>query len=202
MRIKNRLYPYPILRPSIGDYLRSTFKCNITSTISENECIFQFDMVCDNATILELIKSGKAVYAIHLECKYTYYRILKCFSSPKSSFHLDGNLVDQQVEVCPVIMASDDIDGYTCSDLDSVYAGEHIVFKRGNPIAIGNQVTVEITKQKDNLKKLSQPFCVLPYPDSSPMRPIQKHASIDYSDNNQIIIYLPKEDFAIRFTKA
>ena len=197
MRIKNRLYPYPVLRPTTGDYLHSTFKCAIEPQLSEKECRFQFEMVCTNKTILKLIDSGKAMYAVHLECKYTYYRDLQY--SPKAKFiiNLDSSLVDQQVEVCPVIIVTEDIAGYTCPDLDDIYAGENIIIKNGNPIAIGNQATIEIAKEKDTLKKLSQPFCVLPYPDNNPMRPAEKYASIDYSDNNQLIIYLPEKDFAI-----
>lgn len=197
MRIKNRLYPYPVLRPSAGDYLHSTFKCTIVPQTSEKECRFFFDMVCSNDTILNLIEAGKAIYAVHIECKYTYYRDLKYSTDAKFSIKLDGSLVDQQVEVCPVIIVTEDIVGYTCPDLDDIYAGELIVIKNGNPIAIGNQATIEITKEKDNLKKLSQPFCILPYPDDNPARPAEKFASIDYTDNNQMIIYLPKEDFAI-----
>lgn len=197
MRIKNRLYPYPVLRPSTGDYLYSTFKCTIDPQISEKECKFLFEMVCSNKTILKLIEDGKATYAVHIECKYTYYRNLKSSTDAKFSVKLDGSLVDQQVEVCPVIIVTEDIEGYTSPDLDDVYIGENIVIKNGNPIAIGNQATIEITKEKDNLKKLSQPFCILPYPDNNPTRPIEKFASIDYTDNNQLIIYLPKEDFSI-----
>lgn len=197
MRIKNRLYPYPVLRPVTGDYTHSTFKCSIVPQISEKECKFFFEMVCTNQTILKLIEDGKATYAVHLECKYTYYRDLKYSSDAKFSIKLDGSTVDQQVEVCPVIIVTEDITGYTCPDLDEIYAGENIVIKNGNPIAIGNQATIEIAKEKDNLKKLSQPFCVLPYPDNNPARPAEKYASIDYTDNNQLIIYLPKEDFAI-----
>lgn len=197
MRIKNRLYPYPVLRPSTGDYLHSTFKCTIDPQISEKECKFLFEMVCSNKTILKLIEDGKATYAVHIECKYTYYRDLKGSTVAKFSIKLDASLVDQQVEICPVIIATEDLEGYTCPDLDDVYIGEHIVIKNGNPIAIGNQTTIEITKEKDNLKKLSQPFCILPYPDDNPTRPVEKFASIDYMDNNQLIIYLPKEDFAI-----
>lgn len=197
MRIKNRLYPYPVLRPFTGDYLHSTFKCTVVPQISEKECNFLFEMVCDNRTILKLIEDGKAMYAVHIECKYTYYRDLKFSPDARFSIKLDGSLVDQQIEVCPVIIVTEDVVGYTCPDLDEVYVGEHIVIKSGNPIAIWNQATIEITKEKDNLKKLSQPFCVLPYPDDNPTMPVEKYASIDYTDNNQLIIYLPKEDFAI-----
>lgn len=197
MRIKNRLYPYPVLRPSTEDYLHSTFECAIVPQISEKECKFRFEMVCNNKTILKLIEDGRATYAVHIECKYTYYRDLKVSTGAQFSVKLDGSLVDQQIEVCPVIIAIEDIEGYTCPDLDDVYIGENIVIKNGNPIAIGNQSTIEITKEKDNLKKLSQPFCILPYPDDNPTRPVEKFASIDYTDNNQLIIYLPKEDFAI-----
>lgn len=196
MRIKNRLYPYPVLRPSTGDYLRSTFKCTITPQISATECKFLFEMVCTNKTILQMIEAGKATYAVHVECKYTYYRTLKCAPVAKFSIVLESGSVDRALEICPVIIVTEDIVGYTSNDLDDVYVGENIVIKSGNPIAIGDQATIMITKERDNLKKLSSPFCVLPYPDT-PERPAQKYASINFSDNDQLIIYLPKDDYAI-----
>lgn len=70
MRIKNRLYPYPVLGPSVGDYLRSTFKCVIRPQISDAECKFIFDMVCTNKTILQMIENGKAMYAVHMIVSY------------------------------------------------------------------------------------------------------------------------------------
>lgn len=197
MRIRNRLYPYPVLRPFTGDYLHSTFKCTITPRILAKECNFLFEMVCTNKTILDMINDGKALYAVHIECKYTYYRDLKYSSTANFSVQLEGSLVDQLVEICPVIIATEDIVGYFCPDLDNVYVGEQIIIKAGNPIAIGNQSTIEIIKEKDNLKKLSQPFCILPYPDDNPAFPAQKHASINYAENDQLIIYLPKGDHAI-----
>ena len=196
MRIKNRLYPYPVLRPTTGDYIHSTFKCSITPDISESECKLQFDLICTNKTVLQMIAEDKAIYAVHIECKYTYYRKLISSQKPKFSITIDSKQVDRSIEVCPVIIALDNINGYVNSDLDDVYNGENITIKKGNPIAIGNQATIDICNEKDPLKKLSSPFCILPYPDT-PEQPAKKYATVNYSDPNQIIIYLSEEDYAI-----
>ena len=155
MRIKNRLYPYPVLRQSTGDYVHSTFKCNISPVISPEECLLQFDLSCTNKQILQMISDGKASYAVHIECKYTYYRELKPSPFAQFSVKIDSRKVDREIEICPVIVANEDIIGYTNSDLDDVYIGEKIIIQAGNPIAIGNQLTIDICKEKDPLKKLS-----------------------------------------------
>ena len=196
LRIKNRLYPYPVLRPNTGDYLHSTFKCDVASEITASECKLLFNMTCTNQTVLKLIEDGRATYAVHIECKYTYYRSLKRGRNPKFSVSLQGSEIDRSLEVCPVIMATEDIIGYMSNDLDDIYSGENIIIKAGNPIAIGEQSTISVVKERDNLKKLSSPFCVLPYPDSDE-RPAEKFASIDFTDSDQLIIYLPEADFAI-----
>ena len=196
MRIRNRLYPYPVLRPTTGDYLHSTFKCELTSEVTSSECKFSFNMLCTNKTVLKLIEEGKALYAVHIECKYTYYRSLKRMHDPNFSISLKGSEIDRSVEVCPVIMATEDIIGYTSSDLDDIYSGENIIIKAGNPIAIGNQATITIVKERDQLKKLSSPFCVIPYPDT-PGQQTPKFATLSFSNEDQIIIYLHKEDYAI-----
>ena len=196
MRIKNRLYPYPVLRSTTGDYSHSTFKCAVTQQISSEECRINFDFECTNSTIQKLINEGKAAYAVHLECKYTYFRTLKYPLPEKFSVVLDSRNVDRAMEICPVIIATEDICGYANDDLDDIYSGEYIEIKKGNPIAIGDQSTITITKARDNLKKLSSPFCVLPYPDT-PELPAKKYATVVFSDADQLIIYLPEEDYAI-----
>ncbi len=196
MRIRNRLYPYPVLRSSIGDYLHSTFTCTIDSQVNDVECKILFNMACTDPVVLGLIESGRATYAVHIECKYTYYRTLRYSSEAIFSLSIDSNTVDRILEICPVIIATEDIIGYSNCDLDDVYEDETIIINSGNPIAIAEQATIEINKVKDILKKLSAPFCVLPYPETS-AQPAQKYASIDYTDPNQLLIYLPKEDFAV-----
>ena len=196
MRIKNRLYPYPVLRPTTGDYLHSTFKCNIIPAITPEECKLQFDLVCTNKLILQMVEEGKASYAVHIECKYTYYRELITSPFAKFSIAIDGRKVDRAIEICPVIIANEDIADYYNTDLDEVYSDETITIQAGYPIAIGNQLTIDICPQKDPLKKLSSPFCVLPYPDT-PDQPAKKYATVNYSDPDQLIIYMPEDDHAI-----
>lgn len=196
MRIRNRLYPFPVLRPTTGDYAHSTFKCTVSPIITENECALQFDLVCTNKDILQLIDERKAIYAVHVECKYTYFRKLIYSPDPKFSVRIAGQTVDRAIEICPVIIATENYEQYSNSDLDDVYDGETIVIGAGNPIAIGNQFTIDICKEKDPLKKLSSPFCVLPYPDTQE-HPAQKYATVNYSDPDQLIIYIPEDDHAI-----
>ena len=196
MRIRNRLYPYPVLRQTTGDYMHSTFKCNLTPDVTPEECKLQFDLICTNKPILQMIEDGKASYAVHIECKYTYYRELKTSPYAQFSVSIDSREVDRAIEICPVIIAKEDIVGYSNSDLDDVYTGETIIIQAGYPIAIGNQLTIDICKEKDPLKKLSSPFCILPYPDT-PELPAKKYATVNYSDPDQLIIYMPKEDHAI-----
>lgn len=196
MRIKNRLYPYPVLRPTTGDYQKSTFHATVTPQISDAECKLLLSMTCENQSIIKMIKDGRALYAVHIECKYTYFRLLKYSPQPRFSIVIDGNTVDRALEICPIIVAMQDIVDYSDSDLDDVYSGESIVIPNGSPLAIGEQSTITITKEKDALKKLSSPFCVLPYPDTDEMPP-QKYATVNYADQEQIIIYLPEDDYMI-----
>ena len=196
MRIKNRLYPYPVLRQTTGDYLHSTFKCNIDPDITSEACKLHFELICTNKPILQMISEGKASYAVHVECKYTYYRELIPSKDSIFTISIDSKKVDRAVEICPVIVADEDIVGYSNSDLDAVYTDEIIIIQAGYPLAIGNQSTIDICKEKDSLKKLSSPFCVLPYPDT-PEQPAKKYATVNYSDPDQLIIYLSKEDHAI-----
>jgi len=93
-------------------------------------------------------------------------------------------------------VATQDIEGFTCTDLSDIYDGEDISFAKGDIIAIGEQQILTIVKDKDTLKKLSSIFYVDAYPDGD----VRKHISLEFGDE-QIGIIIPKND-AARFSQC
>lgn len=189
MRIKDHMFPYPVLRDRQDDYVKTHFKASVESVVADKELKLNVAMSCTNADILKLVACRQAQYAVHLECKMTYYRELRYSDVPRFSVSIPSHLVDLKLEICPLIVALTDISGFESDDLDEAYAGEEITFKSGDFIAVGNQFTAPITRKNDELKQLSSPFCLLTYPEGKE----QKHLSLDFSQETQVIIFVPKE---------
>lgn len=189
MRIKDHMFPYPVLRDRQDDYVKTHFKASVNSVVADKELKLNAVMDCTNADVLKLISNGQAKYALHLECKMTYYRQLHYSDNPRFCVNLPSHLIDLKLEICPLIVATKDIQDYKSADLDEAYEGEEISFRNGDFIAVGNQFTVPITRKSDELKQLSSPFCLLVYPEDKE----QKYTSLDYSEENQVIIYVPKD---------
>lgn len=189
MRIKDHMFPYPVLRDRQDDYVKTHFKASVKSVVAEKELKLNVAMECTNADVLNLLTNRQARYALHVECKMTYYRQLHYSDSPCFVVSLPNHLIDLQLEICPLIVASANIVGYKSDDLDEAYEGEEISFKNGDFIAVGNQFTVPIARKTDELKQLSSPFCLLVYPEGEE----QKYTRLEYSQENQVIIFVPKE---------
>lgn len=194
MRIKNKLFPYPTLQRGNGIYKTATFDTLISYKIADSKCALLFEAHVNAPEIQELLKQGKATFAFHLECSRTYFRKMVSFTTEKQVEVIDGNLIDRKLEICPLIVATQEIENFSCSDFSEIYAGELVSFVTGDIIAIGQQQELTIIKEKDALKKLSSIFYVDAYADDDDT----KFMTIDPEDK-QIRIRLPKRD-AARFS--
>ena len=196
MRIKNKLFPYPAIQAGNHAYKTAKFDTSVTHKIEGSRCKLLFKAQINVPEMQELIKSGQATFAFHLECARTYFRHISTFSTEKFEIILDSSKIDRTLEICPMIVATQDIENFTCSDLSDIYNGEHIDFVKGDVLAIGDQQILTIIKDKDALKKLSSIFYVDAYPDGNSI----KHMTLEFG-NEQIGILVPKND-AARFSQC
>lgn len=196
MRIKNRLFPYPTVQKDNGVYTTAKYSTSVTYQVDGGKCNLLFQASISVPEIQKLIEDGKAAFAFHLECGRTYFRQMVTFKENKFGIVLDGNRIDRQLEICPLIVAMQDIATFSCSDLSDIYADEDVSFAKGDIIAVGEQQILTIIKDKDALKKLSSIFYVDAYPDGND----SKYMSI-FPDDQQIGILIPKND-AARFRQC
>ncbi|MBQ4446963.1 MAG: hypothetical protein II897_01545 [Clostridia bacterium] len=196
MRIKNKLFPYPTVQMDNGVYKNAIFETAVRYQVEHNK----FKLFCSAhinvPEIQALIDAKKAAYVFHFECARTYYREKVAFRSEEHCETIDGEALDRKLEICPMIVATEDIDSFSCDDLSDMFSGEEISFAKGDIIAIGRQQELTIVKEQDNLKKLSSIF----YVDSYPEDVEYKHISIQ-PDDRQIGILIPKND-AARFRQC
>lgn len=196
MRIKNRLFPYPTVQKDNGVYTTAKYTTSVTNQVDGSNCKLLFQASISVPEIQKLIEDDKAAFAFHLECSRTYFRQMVTFKDNNFGIIVDGNKIDRQLEICPLIVATKDVAAFTCSDLSDIYADEDISFAKGDVIAVGEQQVLTIIKDKDALKKLSSIFYVDAYPDGNDI----KHMTIS-PDDQQIGILIPKND-AARFSQC
>lgn len=196
MRIKNKLFPYPTIQMGNGAYKTAEFLTSVAYTVDRNSCRLKFEAKVNVPEIQTLINEGRAAFAFHLECGRTYFRRMVTFSAETHEMLLDGSAIDRKLEICPLIVATKDINTFSCSDLTDIYSDEELSFAKGDIIAIGDQQILTIIKEKDALKKLSSIFYVDAYPDGDE----RKHMTLLFEDI-QIGIIIPKND-ATRFSQC
>ena len=104
MRIRQKYYPYPVMERTGHSY--KDFSFNVVTTVKREgyNIVFSFDASIEDKQILDLIQTGKAVFAYHVQCAQTCYRAAfetkeKLYTKTIKEEELNG-----QVEVCPFII--------------------------------------------------------------------------------------------------
>lgn len=199
MQIKNKLFPYPIIFPNAGSYKTAKLTTSIKDTIDGMRLKLEMTAKINNKEVNKLIDLGKAKYAFHLECKYTYFRKFVLLNINPCVEYIMSRDIDCKLEICPIIVAEDTINNFSTHDLDDIYAGENVTFKKGDIIAVGEQLTLDIIKEQDELKKLSSIFYVQKYsPDNE--KNYNNKVIINTDGDRQIGILMPAND-ASRFNQ-
>jgi len=151
--------------------------------------LFDVEAKTSSGSLTSLISSGKACYAVHIECSRTRYRHAFKFQSESHKFHVPANLIDGKVQVSRFVLAEEDIVAYTNKNFNHVFNGFSFSIKKGDILALDAPMTFDADKEIDALKSIPSIFRikVSPAEDAPPME-------VDF-DSNKINIYLSKENF-------
>ncbi len=77
-----RAFPYPVLRPGVDDYLDGEIQAAIEFSPDEQDVTASVQVVVSAPEIIQLIKDGKASYAVVFACRDTYFRHVELSQSP------------------------------------------------------------------------------------------------------------------------
>ncbi len=191
MRIKQKFYPYPIMDRENNAYKEFSF--NVATSVSKDgfNILFDFQTTIGDVAIKALIDEGKAVFAYHIQCAQTCYRA--AFDTTDNSFlkRISEDLLNGQVEVCPLIILKEDIKGFSSENFSPDYMGIRFDIDKGGILAIGDQTQHYINKEKTDLANTSSIFSVISNP--SPNEDIMK---VDIREK-KIAVVLPQEQFSM-----
>lgn len=160
MDIRHRLYPYPVLSSMTDDYIKSKFSVDLNVTKGIREICFSINFQLENAEIEQLINDGLAEYVVHIECPYTSFRTVLKTDEETISVDIPEHKLNGKVTVCTFIVAKKDIIDYHNSLFNEDYEDEKFTLYRGNVVAVGGQVNIEITKEIEELSKIPSIFTI------------------------------------------
>ena len=190
MEIRYKLYPYPVLAYYSDDYKNGSFESVVDLSLNGYHVQVDFTVALNNEDLKNLIAQGKAQYVYHLECPQTGFRTVKETSKIFDSYIINNKAVCGKLQICPFIVAKDDISAYTNSDFHNDYSAITFDIEKGCILAVGKQVNVNIEKITEDFASTPSIFSIVCNANVTVSEML-----IDYHSNQKIIIKLPQKDY-------
>lgn len=191
MRIKAKLYPYPLLESCFGqcDYVDSKFNILVEQKCNKSTIELTFIPVLDNNELIDLINRGDADYAVHIECQLTSFRKLYRIKDGSLKITLNANDIEGSFTICTFIIANNDIYNYSNAKFNEDYKGFTFNIEKGNILAIGDSYDLQVNKDRDNLGNVQSIFGLIVNDNEN-----DTDVKIDIT-GEKIVIALPQEEY-------
>lgn len=189
MKISYRSYPHPVLSYFSDDLVKCAFQATVR--VDTSQSFFRLHVMCQLSSrdIRALVESGKAAYALHIECGATRYRRISLSSDPDFLLELPASAVQGVVDVCVLVCAAQPIEGYTNSNFHSDYGAARFSVSKGDVLAVAEDRMFIADTERDQLRRIPSIFEVARTTD-----PDAPAMDIDLT-GNKITIQLRSEDY-------
>ena len=164
MRIRNNLFPYPVLnsKETISSFVNSFFKFDYEEYQDDNYYYLkniQIDL--SDEKILELIEQGKAEAKVIVECSRTIYRSIFAVNLSETTIKIPISELRGPVEISCFIYAKENIKGYYSNNFNKIYGDYKFDIDKFDILAVddGYNTKIDFDEQKDN--KVSSIFVVV-----------------------------------------
>lgn len=193
MKLTDKYYGYPVLSPLSDDY-NGKFDVNITTSIDEQSelIVVSLSIILDNDDLRDLIDSGNACFAIHLEESKTCFREIYEFSTYSHDFTIPIGKVKETIDVNAFVIAKIDI-RYNPRSVHEFYSDMDIVYHKYQTIALSYTKTVELSKDNDEIKESSSIFSIV-----SDKSKNLKFIKVELKEE-RIVIVMPDQDYGLYY---
>lgn len=190
MKINERLYPHPVQSHFSDDLTDCIFQ--VTPKIHAGKNSYRFHVMArtSSADLRALVTDGKAAYGIHVECAATRYRRLITAVDEEFFEEIPGDCLDGRTELCALIVATSDIPNYKNRNFHGDYGDMSFFVKKGDVLAVGQDIFFDATKNIDPLQNVASVFKVRPNRSSAP-DPFTVDLQSDY-----VVILLAGQNFS------
>jgi len=189
MDIRYKLYPYPVLSYYSDDYIGSSFDVIMEAKKEGYDIRVDFLVELHNPGLQNSLDDGKAKIVYHIECAQTGYRKVFMTSQEEYSQIISYKKVCGRVQICPFIVAIEDLNGYVNELFHEDYRGFRFDIDAGCVMAVGRQVNIDIDKEINDLSQTPSVFSIIKNDDE-----IESSMLVNM-DNNKIVISLPETDY-------
>ncbi|KRL96264.1 hypothetical protein [Limosilactobacillus equigenerosi] len=140
MKLKERRFPYPVLSMATSDYPLGNFTYDV-EVVDDS----YLHIVCNlqEKIIEKYINRGDFMYVVGIESVQTKSRQLYKQSTPEFKIELDADQLGPKLHLNVLILANRDVTNYPTNQLNSVYHGRKVSFKKGYYIAKCPTQTIE-----------------------------------------------------------
>jgi hypothetical protein len=159
VRITRRFFPHPVLSPFSDDLAGSSFSCSIDVTRDASAYAVSGEFSLSDRKLEELIASGTAAFALHIECPRARHRDIHTTHSRRVSFRVSADHLSGRVELCPLVVATQDIPAYTNPSFHPDYQHSAFHVRRGDILALGDGH--EFTADADALRPVPSIFDIV-----------------------------------------
>lgn len=188
MRVKYKLFPYPIVCAELDDYKQNKFEVNFEIFKEINNIRFKFDTLLDDPLLKKMLKEEQVELIYHVECAKTLYRQIHGTQQLIDDVVIDEKYLNGNVDICCFIVAKKDIDAYSNNNFNEDYIGVSFEILKGNILGFYNLPRVNFTKNPEELAQISSIVSILRKED------IQDGMIIEI-DSDKIKICLGNEEF-------
>jgi|SRR5208283_516334 len=190
MFIKPRQFPHPVLSDFSDDLVGCDFQASLLPSVTSSTYNFNASFITSCSDLQSLINTGKACYAVHIECAKTRYRTLHKSDAGVFSFSIPAARLDGTVELSCFILAEDNIDGYSSSFFHSDYAGASFRIMQGDILAVAENKSFEADKQIEEIKNIPSIFSIQPNKN-------EEAPPLDVGlGTHKIVIFLSEDNFS------
>lgn len=189
MEIRYKLYPYPVLSYYTDDYENSRFDAVISPKKDGFNIRIDFLAELDNRGLTEMLADGKVKFVYHLECAQTGYRVALSASQIKTTHLISNRQICGRLQICPFIVAAEDIPAYVNSSFHEDYCGFKFAIEAGCVMAVGKQVNIDVDKDINDLSNTPSIFSIVRNDDECAL------GMIADMEHRKIVIKLPEQEF-------
>lgn len=163
MKLNKCLTPYPVLMEGDDDYVDSFFEAKVEQILEFGKIKVNAQYFLKNDGLQGLIDEGKANFALHIECPLLCYRKICLSQKKKVEYYIDLNEVAGNIEVSTFIVANENLHKYYNEKFNWEYGKEGVDISKGNILAIGPTYKIDIDRDENALKKISDIICIKEY---------------------------------------
>lgn len=135
---QQKVFPYPVLRPDIDDYVDGDFQVIVDVSVSPDasqvNVAVEFDLSVTE--IQTEIEAGTAEFVAVISSRETFYRTTLRTAKKKTTKIFRSDQIRGELLISPFIVAKEDIKGFKSVDINPEFGASSFTFEAGEVLAI------------------------------------------------------------------